>query len=124
MGENEFNIQNCKDCLVGIGKIETRLEILNSNIMKIVYSLLAVVGANIGTKFIGTPWYIELTIYSLMFGGIFVLLITIAKRHCLTFWESWIRYSFVTLTIWVSALRIYHYQTNTNFIRDHFIVTP
>ena len=45
----------CSDCLAELGKLDVKLEMLNKNIMKIVYALLGVVGANIGTKYIGTP---------------------------------------------------------------------
>ena len=116
-------VQDCRACLVAIGKVETRLQILNNNIMKIVYALLGVIGANVGTKFIGTPWYVELSMYSLMFGAVFVLGITVMKRHCLNFWEKWIRYSFVLLAFWVTILRIYHYQTDTPFTKTEGVVT-
>ena len=104
---------DCRQCLIGIAQMDQKLTTLNNSIMRIVYALLAVVGANIGTKFIGTPWYIEIAMYSTMFGGIFVFLITVAKYRCLSFWERWIRFTFVGYTIYVTILRIYHYQTNT-----------
>ncbi len=107
----------------GMAKIDTRLEIFNGSIMKIVYALLGVIGANIGTKFIGTPWEVELTMYAYMFGAIFVLLLTIAKFRCLSFWEVEVRLAFVSVACWVSYLRIYHYQTDTPFTMREGIIT-
>jgi len=113
---------DCHACLAavakvqeGIAKVDTRLQILNSNIMKIVYALLGVIGANIGTKFIGTPWEVELTMYAYMFGAIFVLFLTIAKFRCLSFWEIEVRLAFVLLAFWVTGIRIHHYQTGAEF---------
>jgi hypothetical protein len=123
MSKAESEVQNCRACLVAIAKVETRIQILNNNIMKIVYALLGVIGANVGTKFIGTPWHVEVAMYSLMFGAVFVFLITFTKRKCLTFWEKWTRYNFVILCVWVTSLRIYHYQTETAFTKNEGVVT-
>lgn len=114
---------DCKRCLGQMGEIKGQLGLLNSSLMKIFWGLLALAGASIGTKFIGTPWHVEIAMWSTMTGGIFVLLITIAKRNCLTFWEKWIRFSFVLYCIWVSTLRIYHYQVDTPLTKSEGVVT-
>lgn len=128
------NINHCKDCLVGIGEIQTKLTMLekaysdgwkisNANLMKILYALLGMMGAQIGTKFIGTPLHVEIAMYTLMTSSIFVLAITIAKWRCLIFWEKWIRLNFVLLCFWVTGLRIYHYQTHTDFTQTEGVIT-
>ena len=108
---------DCKQCLNGIGRIEGQLSTLNSSIMKIFYALIALAGASVGTKFIGTPWYIELGMYSALFGGIFVFIITIWKWKCLCFAEKWIRLSFVVYVVYTFSLRVYHYNTDTPFTK-------
>jgi len=115
--------EDCKQCLSGIGRIEGSLTSLNSSIMKIVYAMLALIGANIGTKYIGTPIHVEIAMYSAVFSGIFVLLITIAKWHCLTFWEKWIRFSFILYVFYAFGLRVHHYQTGSPFTQTEGIVT-
>jgi hypothetical protein len=78
--------EDCKACLSGIGRIEGHLESLNSSIMKIFYALIGLATASIGTKFIGTPWYIEIGMYTAIFSAVFVLLITVSKWKCLNVW--------------------------------------
>jgi len=109
---NDQNEQDCRQCLIGLGKIETGMKAINGNMMKIFYSLLGIIGANIGTKYIGTPIDVYVALYTALFSAIFVLCITIAKWRCLIFWEKWIRLSFVSYVVWVSGLRIYSYQAD------------
>ena len=122
-GDDVGDGHDCKACYALLTKVDTKLENLNKSIMKILYALLGVIGANIGTKYIGTPLHVELAMYSLFFASIFVLTITLAKFRCLNFWEKWIRFSFVGLCFWVTGLRIYHYQTATSFTQNEGIVT-
>ena len=121
---------DCRSCLnaVGelrrdVGEMKGLLTSLNDSIMKIFYALIALAGASIGTKFIGTPWYVEIAMWATMSSGLFVGLITLAKRKCLSFWEKWIRWSFVCYCFWVSGLRIYHYQVDTPLTRTEGIVS-
>jgi len=121
---------DCKTCIaeiskvaVGIGKIETGIQVLNQNFMKIFFSLIGVITAVFGSNFIGTPWHIELIMWAYMFGATFVFLIVIAKWRCLNFWEKWIRISFITLAFWATGLRIYHYQTSTPFTQTEGMIT-
>jgi len=104
---------DCKHCLTGIGELKGQLMILNGSIMKIFYALIALAGASVGTKFIGTPWYIDIAMHATMFSAIFVGLITVAKRKCLSRWEKFIRVTFVTYCAYITTLRIFHYQTGT-----------
>ncbi len=113
----------CKQCLMGIGRIESTLKMLNNNMMKIFFALLGVITAQIGSKYIGTPLHVEITMYSLMFGAVFVMGVTIWKWQCLNLWEKWIRISFVALCLWVTGLRIYHYQTDTAFTKNEGVIT-
>lgn len=107
--------EDCKACLGGIGRIEGHLVLQNNSIMKIFYALVALAGASLGTKFIGTPWWIEIAMYTAVFSALFVLLITVSKWKCLSFWERWIRISFVAAVVYSFGLRVYHYQTATYF---------
>jgi len=106
---------DCKQCLSGIGELRGQLLILNSSMMKIFYALIALAGASVGTKYIGTPWYIEIAMYSAIFSAIFVLLITLWKWSCLNVWEKWIRLTFVLSVTYAFCLRVYHYNTGTPF---------
>jgi hypothetical protein len=115
--------EDCKQCLGGIGRIEGHLESLNNSMMKIFYALIALASASIGTKFIGTPWHVEIAMWATMTGGVFVGLITFAKRKCLSFWEIWIRVSFVIYCVWCSSLRIYHYEAETPLTQAEGVIT-
>jgi len=113
---------DCKACLSGIGRIEGHLaqqnrhiEQQNNSQTKIFYALIALAGASLGTKVIGTPWWIEIAMYTAIFSALFVLMITIAKWRCLSFWERWIRISFVLAVTYSFGLRVYHYQAATPF---------
>jgi len=111
---------DCKACLSGIGdlkqdngEIRAILESLNGNMMKIFFALLGIITASVGTKYIGTPIYVYVAVYMALVSATFVAGITIAKRRCLAFWEIWIRAAFCTQVFYSSALRVYHYQTQT-----------
>jgi hypothetical protein len=107
--------EDCKQCLSGIGRLEGHLEALNGSIMKIFYALIGLATASIGTKFIGTPWYIEIGMYTAIFSAVFVLLITMSKWQCLNIWERWIRISFVLAVGYSFGLRVFHYNAGTPF---------
>jgi hypothetical protein len=115
--EKNVNIQDCADCFGVMNRLEGKVEALNDTVrnglMKIVYALLGLIGANTTMKYIGTPWYIEMAIYTATFSAIFVGLVTFMKRKCLSLWEKQIRIAFIANVFYVSALRIYHYQTGT-----------
>ncbi len=105
---------SCKDCLAVIGKLDVKIDLLNTNMMKIFFAMLGIIGANIGTKYIGTPLYIYMAIYSALFSGIFVILVTIYKRKYLSFLQVYIQTVFSLIVFYVSGLRIYHYQAGTS----------
>ena len=107
--------QDCRRCLVGIGEIKTQVNMLNGSMMKIFYALIAFATASVGTKYIGTPWYIEIAMYTAISSAVFVLLISIWKWRCLNVWEKWIRISFVLSVGYAFCLRVYHYNTGTPF---------
>ena len=108
---------DCKLCLSGIGELKGQFLLLNGSMMKIFYALIALAAASVGTKYIGTPWYIELSMYSAIFSAVFVLLISIWKWRCLNVWEKWIRVSFVLGVAYAFCLRVYHYNTDTDFTK-------
>jgi len=121
----ETDCQACLDALQRIevqhSKFNEQLRMLNGNFMKIVYAMFALIGANVGTKYIGTPILVYCGVYAAILSAIFVLLITVAKWRCLNFWERWIRLSFVSYVVWVSGLRIYSYQAGMSLTQNQGI---
>jgi len=115
--------QDCRQCLVAIAKVETGMTNINGNMMKIFYALIGIIGANIGTKYIGTPWYVYTALYASMFAAIFVFCITVAKWRCLNVYSKWIRISFVISVVYSSFLRIYHYQVATPLTQIEGVVS-
>lgn len=103
----------CVECYGAIKNIDGQMTQMNSSMMKIVYALIGIIAANIGTKYIGTPWYIYTAMYATMFSATFVLLILIAKWSCFNACERLIRILFVVYALYVSILRIIHYQLGT-----------
>jgi len=106
---------DCKLCLSGIGEIRGQLNVLNGSIMKIFYALIALATASVGTKYIGTPWYVEIAMYTAISSAVFVLLVSMWKWKCLNTWEKWIRLSFVVGVAYAFCLRVYHYNAGTSF---------
>lgn len=49
------------------------LDMMRKDYNKIIYALIAIVAANLGLKFISTPWYIDVAVYLCTFSGAFVL---------------------------------------------------
>ncbi len=125
---------DCKECIeavnkvaVTVGKIETTLEILKTVIvtqgMKMFFAMLAFATATIGSKFIGTPWYIEVTMVMTMFGAVFISGIVYKKWRCLSLWDKWARISCVLYCCWVTGLRIYHYQLDTPMTKEEGMIS-
>ena len=116
--------EDCKQCLSDIGDVkqivgnlqgtvDTLVSALNDSTKKTVMAMIGLIAASIGSKYIGTPWYIEIAMWFTMSGSLFVFLVTLWKRKCLGFWEKSIRFTFCGYGAYVSILRIYHYQVNT-----------
>jgi hypothetical protein len=61
---------------VHIQAVDQRLAIIDGRVdglvTKVVLSLLGLVAANVGLKFVGTPWYVDLAIYMSWFATIFL----------------------------------------------------
>ena len=103
----------CVECKMLLAEIKTTLDIMNGNYMKLFIAMLGIIAATIGVKFIGTPWYVHAAIYSALFSTVFVAFSTLIYWRRLKFWRRWIRVIFVFIVLYVSLLRIYHYNLGT-----------
>ena len=54
-------------------RIETKLDSLSRDIMKVIYSLIGVVAASVGLKFIGSPIHVIISSYIATFASFFII---------------------------------------------------
>lgn len=60
-------------------RIETKIDSMSRDLMKVVYALIGVVGANVGVKFINSPIYLVISGWLAAFAGLFVISSVIHK---------------------------------------------
>jgi hypothetical protein len=75
-------------------KIVVSLDMMRKDYNKIIYALIAIVAANIGLKFAGTPWYVDVGIYVSLVSGIFSCILVIVSKKYLSLRNFIIRLSF------------------------------
>jgi len=69
-----------------LGKIDAKLNILIDNQQKVILALIAIVGATLGLKFVGTPPLQILLFYIKTFIFLFTILISWSKRKIIKGW--------------------------------------
>ena len=118
---------DCKECYALLTEIKTSVVEISKNVsgmmQKMLYAILAFGGANIASKYFGTPIHVELAMYTTSAMVILVFLITWWKRRCLSAFEILVRLSYVAYGIWVTGLRIYHYNTETQFTQGEGVIS-
>jgi hypothetical protein len=78
---------------------------------KIIYALIGIIGATLGMKLIGTPWYIDLAIYFTEFSTLFLILTT---------WKFWKELNLAMRIVRVFAILLFA----TSSITQTFIYSP
>jgi len=108
---------DCGECHKILTEIKVMVDLsvkenvnLRKDFMKIVLALLALVGSNIGLKFLGTPFYLYIGVGSALFGGIFLACSVIVFKDELDFYEKWQRILVAAVVLYASILRIYFYR--------------
>ncbi len=105
--------RECQKILVelqtSISHIVDRMEANEKLLGKIVFALLGIIGATIGVKFIGTPWYVEVAIYSALISAIFMTGVTVWRFRYLSKGRIIIRLSYAMLVVHATGVRIYYY---------------
>ncbi len=96
-----------------LSSIESKLDLMRGDYIKIMFALLAVAGASIGTKFISSPFHIIFLSWAAIFAVVFVL--------CSVYWAwlklSWprrlLRLGFCTLIGFSCLVRLFVYEWGT-----------
>lgn len=96
--------------LANTEKINVTLSDLSNRLYKIIYAVLGLLGASIGLKFVGTPWYVDMFVFASLTAAIFVMAFTITNWKCMTKLQRFFRVSFGMFTIFSSAVHICIYQ--------------
>ena len=74
MSEKEVT---CTDCLMILNKIDVTLNLLRADLVKIIISMLGMIAAQIGVKYLGTPWYLYIMVYVSIVVSIFLVASTV-----------------------------------------------
>ena len=81
-----------------LAKIESKIDSVKSEVsgmrrdlMKVVYSLIGIVGATVGSQFVHSPPWVVISSYIAMFGAFFIIAATIFKWRYIPVWSKVLR---------------------------------
>ena len=109
----------CRECYTILNKMCVKIEMMKnvmdnmrSDNMKIIFALIALVAANFGLKYLGTPWWLYIGVGMSIFASIFLLCCTIMTWSKIN--KVWM---FLGITVsvklmYASVLRIFFYHNN------------
>lgn len=84
---------------------------------KIMIMMLGIIAANIGVKFIGTPWYIHMGVYVALVASVFLLSSVVLGWRRINWRKKVLMLAYSSSVLYATALRIYHYQAGTNLTK-------
>ena len=88
----------------------TKLEWVNNNYQKIIYSMLGLIAASLGLKFMGSPWWMILFTYAALFSGVFVLSSVVFEWKNLCLLNRLIRIVFSVFILFSCICRVYVFE--------------
>lgn len=91
-------------------KLDTYEKSLEGLVMKVVIALIAVVAANVGLKFVGSPWWVGLTAYVSFFASAFLLGSVFVTWRKITWPSRLVRLVFATFMAASSITRLFLFE--------------
>jgi hypothetical protein len=98
----------------------TKVENIEKSSQRTTFALIAVIGGQIGLKFAGTPWYVDLCIYLCLVAGIFLTLSLIAWWKEFSLPQKATRLSGALLLLSSAITQIWVYRPGETFAPDWF----
>jgi hypothetical protein len=86
-------------------RIETKIDNMSKGLMKIVYSLIGVIAATVGSNFVHSPIHVIITSYFATFGAAFVVASVIHRWKLLTHLNRALRLVFSSFILWSTICR-------------------
>jgi hypothetical protein len=96
-----------------LARIETKVDTLKNDFMKMIAGLVGIIAANIGLKFVGTPWYVIVCVYMSIFAGVFLLASILLQWKVLTNLDKVIRTVFALFILYSSFCREFLFDVST-----------
>lgn len=100
----------------------TLLDDLSNRLYKIIYAILGLLGASIGLKFIGTPWYVDLLVFLSITASIFVGAYTLMNWSLMTKLQRAHRLTYFSIPAALAGLNIFLYRPSV--IEPHIWFIP
>lgn len=100
----------CVDCYVTLNRISATMEMLQKDTLKIVYALIGLIAAQFGLKFLGTPWYLYVTVGVSIVASVFLLLCTSKMWYKIPFVWRILGLSGSFILGFKAICRIYYYR--------------
>lgn len=93
-----------------IGRVDAKLDAVVKGSQKLMYAMLGVIAASIGTKIIGTPIILDLLAYTSLFTAVFVAGVTYHVWKSLNWPRRTLRISLLSLVAFSTSVRIWVYE--------------
>jgi len=91
-------------------RIVLALDMMRKDYNKIIYALMGMVAATIGIKFIGTPWYIDLSTFFTLGAGVFLLGVLIGQWKSFSINQRITRIIISLFMLFVAITQIFVYR--------------
>jgi len=100
----------CVDCYVALSEIKVTINLLRGDLMKILYVMLGMIGAQIGVKYLGTPWHLYIMVYVSIITTVFLLASTLFSWRAIPRLWRGLGFSLAMLFGFSSGIRLLCYS--------------
>ena len=121
MAENEPK-QPSSNYSIGreLGSINAKLDSILKGNQKVTFSMLAIIAATVGVKFIGSPPTIILLTYVALFCSIFLLAGVVEGWRKFHWTRQFVRISFVALIAYSTSVRLFVFESGLHVAPEWF----
>ena len=93
-----------------MGRIDAKLDNLSKGSQKLMYAMLGVIAASIGTKVIGTPLILDVLAYASLFTAVFTAGVTYHSWGVLSWPRRSLRIALLSLIMFSTSVRLWVYE--------------